>query len=93
MATRLTLKVDRDGQIGEVPLHDVQGNEAISTATLGTLVEAAWDQRATEEERKPPQGPGNDAALDLEKLGRVAEAAFHLSFRQYTKKHTPPPEM
>lgn len=92
MATRITLKVDRDGQVGEVPLHDVKGNEAITAATLGTLVEAAWDQRATEEERGI-NDPGDDAALDLEKLGRVAEAAFWLSFRQYTKKHTPPPEM
>jgi hypothetical protein len=92
MATRLTLKVDRDGQLGEVPLHDTEGNEEVPTAKIATLVRGAWTERATEAERKAG-GPGDNAALDLVMLGRVSENQLWATYRRQAKAEQPIPEM
>lgn len=80
MPFTMTLTVQKvGGGSKDTPLTD---NE-IPDAKMDKVVEFAWDDKATDADRKPideddpDRGPGDDLNLDLEIFGRVVRAAVH----------------
>lgn len=78
MAYTITLTVQKiDGGSKSSQLTD---NE-IPDAKMASVVEFAWDDRATEAEEEAG-GPGDDLNLDLDILVRVVRAQLHAWFAQ-----------